>query len=167
MLRIRWFSWRQTGWRTQYVYILYVTVLSKFVGQSEHQSAGPNVRQKFSDWKKILGFVNEITINLQKWPRPGQLVGKTKTNVKQILRWNKLETKQNIQQTAQRGHSNTVGNPACRGWHLKMVKWHVLTMWRLSKNVDPDYSMPIIVMTHRSFSVILSSHIREPFTGPS
>ena len=103
--------------------------------------------------EKILGFVNEITINLQKWPRPGQLVGKTKTNVKQILRWNKLETKQNMQQTAQRGHSNTVGNPACRGWHLKMVKWHVLTMWRLSKNVDPDYSMPIIVMTHRSFSV--------------
>ena len=72
--------------------------------------------------KKKLGFVNEITINLQKWPRLGQLVGKTKTNVKQILRWNKLETKQNMQQTAQRGHSNTVGNPACRGWHLKMVK---------------------------------------------
>ena len=32
-----------------YMYILYETVLSKFVGQSEHQSAGRNVQQKFSN----------------------------------------------------------------------------------------------------------------------
>ena len=72
--------------------------------------------------KKISGLVNVITCNPQKWPRPGQLVGKTKTNVKHILSLNKLETKQNTQQTAQSGHSKTVENTACGGWHLKMVK---------------------------------------------
>ena len=56
----------------------------------------------------------------EKWRRPWQ--NKNKRKEKQIRRWNKLKTKQNMKQTAQSGHSNTAVNAAGHDWHLKIAQ---------------------------------------------
>ena len=82
------------------------------------------------------------------WPISWQ--NKNKCKEKQIRRLNKLKTKQNSKQAAQRGHSNTVGN----GWHLKMVKWQALAVWPLLNNVDPDwkYYVILVIVCHLSYN---------------
>ena len=79
---------------------------------------------------------------------------------KQIRRWNKLKTKQNMEQI---GHSNTVRNQAGRGWHLKMVKWHqTRTRWAAlpttsSNNIDQDQSIMSLLLLCVTKVKIISS----------
>ena len=94
----------------------------------------------------------------KKWRRP--LLNKNKRKEKQIRRWNKLKTKQNMEQS---GHSNTVGNQAGRGWHLKMVKWHQTctssAAWPTtsSNNIDSDRSIMSLLLLCVTKVKIISS----------
>ena len=96
--------------------------------------------------------------NGTKWRRSWQ--NKNKRKEKQIRRWNKLKTKQNMEQS---GHSNTVGNQAGRGWHLKMVKWHqTRTRWAAwpttsSNNIDQDRSIMSLLLLCVTKVMIISS----------
>ena len=52
------------------------------------------------------------------WPISWQNKNKRKADSEVEQTRNKAK----CEQTAKSSHSNTVGNPACDGWHLKMVK---------------------------------------------